>query len=66
MTHKDELNTEGFWPSENAGTAIKRETRTSGKTVRAGLFAPQVIYLYDEEYFFLVSLRPRGWSLRRK
>lgn len=60
MTHKDELNTEGFWLSENVGTAIKRDTRTSGKSVRAGLFPPKVIYLYEEEYFSFGVTAPEG------
>lgn len=60
MTHKDELNTEGFWPSENAGTAIKRETRTSSKSVQAGLFPPAVLYLYDDRLFSFGITAPEG------
>ena len=60
MTHKDELNTEGFWPSENVGTAIKRETRTSSKSVQAGLFPPAVLYLYDDRLFSFRITAPEG------
>lgn len=60
MTHKDELNTEGFWPSENVGTAINRETRTSGKSVQAGLFPPAVLYLYDDRLFSFGITAPEG------
>ena len=60
MTHKDELKTEGFWPSEHVGTAIKRETRTSSKSVQAGLFPPAVLYLYDDRLFSFGITAPEG------
>lgn len=60
MTHKDELNTEGFWPIEHVGTAIKRETRTSSKSVQAGLFPPAVLYLYDDRLFSFGITAPEG------
>ena len=60
MMRKDELKTEGFWPSENVGIDINLKGPTNDKSVKAGLYSPGIAYRFDDKYFSFGVTAPEG------